>query len=264
MELVRENKEDSVYSVIDEVLDFAVMLGANVLSNGHIKIKHTDKDIGEKILQREREIISERLAEINSKEPKTIDLEQGTDKWKEERYKFVTSTQSIKTYETISDHALRLAVIEKYDIAEELLLEDRMSSVELMKRGNDLEPVVRDYYITSTGVEVLPTVLSKGIFLSSLDGYNKEKGKILEIKIIKALDYYRYKVNPSLLLEKHRTQLEIQQYVTGARDTTLIAYSPLLDEFITLDFTINDSALVKLDDINNTITKEKEAIKEVI
>jgi putative phage-type endonuclease len=104
-----------------------------------------------------------------------VEIEQGTDEWKELRRTKITATDAscilgLNPYKS-SDELLRQK-LEKID--EELN--------EAMERGRILEPKAREHFIKNTGIEVVPSVHVKDWAMCSTDGISEEKNIVLEIK----------------------------------------------------------------------------------
>jgi len=258
MILVRENKRDSVYRVSDEVLVYAKKMNLDIIRDNQIKIKHDDKKTLGILLSISNKVKDMKIDNIkNRRVVFDTETEQGSDEWLMDRMHFVTSTASRKTDASLDDHAFRLAVLEKFPIEEELLHEDRLTSKELMERGNEYEPLIRNMVNEQLNEDFTPIIAKKGVFLASLDGFNSSKDTILEIKTVKVIDFIRYKIDQDRAIEKYKSQLIQQQGVVGVRHTILALYSPIIDELLLVDFYATDDDIIALFDVENKIIEKK-------
>ncbi len=110
---------------------------------------------------------------------KIIDLEQGSDLWLDFRYCHITSTDSAS-----------ILGLSPYKSIQELWLEKTKrvppkKSNARMKRGNDLEPIARNFLIQQTGIDFKPTVVVHDTLyylMASLDGISSCERFLCEIK----------------------------------------------------------------------------------
>jgi len=257
IKLLREYKKHSTYKLHKDLIPYVKKLedieGTN--KENEFKIPNSSKslDILEKISDRLKKT---KLQKIKNLKPTYEDMEQGTDKWKISRLKHVTSTAP-RGNKAIETHALRLAIIEKYGLEEEMYLESEMTSVELMQRGTKYEPLIRDMINHDLNEDFKPIIAKNGLYMSSLDGLNSKRDLILEIKTIKVIDFFKYKIGLESPIDKHKEQLIHQQGVTGIRNTILVCYSPILDEYQTFNFTATDSEILELFDTENSLREKK-------
>jgi len=257
IKLLREYKKHSTYRIHKDLIPYAEKLedieGTN--KENEFKIPNSSKslEILEKISDRLKKT---KLQKIKNLKPTYDNMKQDSEAWKIERTKYVTSTAP-RGGETIENHALRLAVIERYGLEEEMYLETQMSSVELMHRGTEFEPLIRDKINHELNEDFKPIIAKNGLYMSSLDGLNSKKDLILEIKTIKVIDFFKYKIGVESPIDKHRKQLVHQQGVTGIKDTILVCYSPILGEYQTFDFTATDSELIELFDTEENLREKK-------
>jgi putative phage-type endonuclease len=94
-----------------------------------------------------------------------------------------------------------------------------------MKRGHDLEPIAREQYIKKTGIKMEPVVAMHGeleFIRASLDGYNFEQKKILEIKCPGKKDHAT--AVEGKIPAKYRPQLMQQFLVTGAESADYYSF----------------------------------------
>lgn len=159
-----------------------------------------------------------------------LDVEQGTDKWKQERLKWVTASQ-----------APSIMNLSPYQSAVELLKE-KITGKEadvsgykqvLFQKGHDAELAAREWVESHLNIKFPPSVvLSKRCngLLASLDGFNQEKNIILEAKFmgVAALsDVKAGKIKPH-----HACQVQAQLLATGAEKCIYFATTPSGDSAV--------------------------------
>jgi putative phage-type endonuclease len=96
-----------------------------------------------------------------------------------------------------------------------------------MKRGTELEPVARALYIELTKNDIKPVCVEHEAFRwlrASLDGYNAEKGLIVEIKCPGKADHDL--ALGGLVPAKYAHQLQHQLMATNAQLLHYVSYSP--------------------------------------
>ena len=140
-----------------------------------------------------------------------VDVEQGCASWHALRKRKITATDAVilmgeSPWKTPSN-----LYHEK--------ISDSPPSVpnERMQRGLDLEPIARENFIRSTGIQVTPTVVVKEWAMASLDGMSEDGNIIVEIKCPGSRDH-------SIALKgkiphHYQAQLQHQMYVTGLQET---------------------------------------------
>jgi len=133
-----------------------------------------------------------------------------------------------------------------------------MTAVDLMRRGTEFEPLIRDMINNDLNEDFTPIIAKNGLYMSSLDGLNSKRDLILEIKTIKVIDFFKYQVNIESAIDKHREQLVHQQGVTGIKDTILVCYSPILDMYQMFNFRASDDELIELFDIEKNLREKKD------
>jgi len=140
-----------------------------------------------------------------------VDVEQGCAEWHALRKRKVTATDAVIIMKESPWKTPSNLYYEK--------ISDSPPGVpnERMKRGTDLEPIARDNFIRSTGIQVTPKVVVKDWAMSSLDGMSEDGNVILEIKCPGQKDH-------NIALNGHvphhyRAQLQHQMYVTGLQET---------------------------------------------
>jgi len=257
IKLLREYKNHSTYRVHKDLIPYVNKIEdvETTSKDSEFKIPNDSKSIG--ILEKISDKLKvAKLKKLKNRKPAYEDMEQGTDKWKISRLKHVTSTAP-RGNKAIETHALRLAIIEKYGLEEEMYLESEMSSTELMNRGTKYEPLIRDMINHDLKEDFKPIIAKNGLYMASLDGLNSKRDLILEIKTIKVIDFFKYKIGVESPIDKHREQLIHQQGVTGIRNTILVCYSPILDTYQIWNFRATDSEILELFDTENSLREKK-------
>jgi len=257
IKLLREYKKHSTYKIHKDLIPYVEKLEdieATAKSN-EFKIPNGSKSL--EVLERISDKLKvAKLKKIKNRKPTYVNMKQDNEAWKIERTKYVTSTAS-RGNKAIEEHALRLAIIEKYGLEEEMYLESQMSSVELMHRGTEFEPLVRDMVNHRLNEDFKPIIAKNGLYMASLDGLNSKRDLILEIKTVKVIDFFKYQVGLESPVDKHREQLIHQQGVTGIKDTILVCYSPIFSEYQIWNFRATDSELIELFDTEQSLREKK-------
>lgn len=143
-----------------------------------------------------------------------LNVEQGTEAWKQERLKRVTASQ-IPSLMNLSPYQSALQLLEEKITGKEADV-DGFKQV-LFQRGHDAELAAREWVESHLNLKFPPSViLSKRCpqLLASLDGFNQGKNVILEAKYMgaKALeDVKAGKIKPH-----HQCQVQAQLLATGA------------------------------------------------
>lgn len=115
---------------------------------------------------------------------------------------------------------------------EELGFREAREGSEYMKRGLEIENDARDWFFAKMGIFVEPSVEvhpTTPIFIASLDGIDKDKKNILEIKLNN--NDFHENVREGKIPEFHRIQMMHQMYVTGLDQCYYISwreYDPIL------------------------------------
>jgi len=258
IKLVREYKNHSTYIVHKDLIPYAEKLEdiEPTSRKNEIKINNNSESI--RILENISDKLKiAKLKKLKNRKPTYDNMKQDNEAWKIERTKYVTSTAP-RGGEAIENHALRLAVIGKYGLEEEMYLEAQMSSVELMHRGTEFEPLIRDKINHELNEDFKPIIAKNGLYMSSLDGLNSKRDMILEIKTIKVIDFFKYQTGLESPIDKHRDQLIHQQGVTGIKDTILVCYSPIFNEYQIWNFRATDSELIELFDTEDSLRKKRD------
>jgi putative phage-type endonuclease len=86
-----------------------------------------------------------------------------------------------------------------------------------MQRGLDLEPIARENFIRSTGIQVMPIVVVKDWAMASLDGMSDDGSCIVEIKCPGSRDHST--ALKGKIPDHYQAQLQHQMYVTGLQET---------------------------------------------
>lgn len=147
-----------------------------------------------------------------------IDIEQGSPEWLELRRKHYKSASRTPVVMGISP----FSNVDK--LFKELKEGIRPYQNHAMKRGNELEPQVREWVNESLGDTFIPKVGLRGEYLASLDGINLEGDTIIEIKVSEHT--HRYLLDHGGEVPPHyEAQIQHQLYVFGAERAYLIAYN---------------------------------------
>jgi len=260
IKLLREYKKHSTYRMHEGLIPYVKKIKdiEETSKYNEFKIPNDSKSL--EVLEKISDKLKvAKLKKLKNRKPTYDNMNQGNEAWKIERTKFVTSTASTASRgnKAIETHALRLAVIEKFGLQEELYLESQMSSVELMNRGTKYEPLIRDMINHDLNENFKPIIAKNGLYMSSLDGLNSKRDLILEIKTIKVIDFFKYQTGLESPIDKHREQLVHQQGVTGIKDTILVCYSPILDTYQIHNFRATDSELIELFDTEDSLREKK-------
>jgi len=125
IKLMRQYKNHALYRVHKDLISYAQKLEDVEATNKDNEFKIINDSASINIL----ETISDRLkvlkfSKVRKRGAKVSysHMEQGSNKWLIERTKYITSTAS-RGEKAIDEHALRMAIIEKYGLEEELYLE---------------------------------------------------------------------------------------------------------------------------------------------
>lgn len=98
-----------------------------------------------------------------------------------------------------------------------------------MKRGNDLEPQVREWAENHFSTMFSPQVWENGKFRASLDGLSFDQKMLVEIKVS---DYTYDKIENGDMPENYFYQVQHQMYCSPAEIGYIVAYSPTKDKYI--------------------------------
>jgi len=105
-----------------------------------------------------------------------LNLKQGTQEWLDFRKTKITATDA-SVIMRVNPWKTPLQLFkEKKGLSPSSFVNDAM------KRGIELEPVARELFMIETGFDVQPTVVCKDWAMASLDGYDIDLQKIVEIK----------------------------------------------------------------------------------
>lgn len=101
-----------------------------------------------------------------------------------------------------------------------------------MKRGNDLEDMVRTLAEDNFGEMFSPQVWENGKYRASLDGISFDQKTLIEIKVS---DFTYGKVTDGEIPENYMHQIQHQLYCCPAEVAYLVAFSPAEDAFVVSD-----------------------------
>lgn len=152
---------------------------------------------------------------------KLIDLEQGTEPWKQWRRGRICGTD-----------ASIICGLYPYKTVHDLWLEKQPNFIpepanEAMLRGNALEPEARQLFIEVTGIQVAPAVVeyeNHSWAGASLDGLSRNSKTLLEIKCPGQRNHlFSLEIG---ILEYWQVQIQHQFFVTGADICYFMSYNP--------------------------------------
>lgn len=140
---------------------------------------------------------------------KYLDLEQGSEAWHDARRNHVTATD-MAVLMGCEGCPTPLQVWErKMGLAAPIYVTDAM------RRGNMLEPLVRDLYFANVGIPVMPACVESEEYpwlMASLDGISPEGTRIVEIKCPSPENVV---ANIDPIPEKYYIQMQAQLLCTG-------------------------------------------------
>lgn len=156
---------------------------------------------------------------------KIIPYEQASEEWLEWRSEKITS----------SDASVILG-LNKYSNAnklwhEKMGLTPPKTSNYHMERGTRLEPIARELFIETTGIDVVPIVVESSEFSwmgASLDGIDKSKRTIVEIKCP------AWSQHSNEILPMYKAQMQHHLYATGAEMCFYVTYIEHLEQKINI------------------------------
>lgn len=149
--------------------------------------------------------------------------EQGSQEWHELRAKYTRTASRTPI-------VLGLSPFSKIDdLAKELKYGIKPYYNDKMKRGNELEPMVRELANKHFNDVFEPAVGVEADFLASLDGINFDGDTIIEIKVS---EHTYNDVKNGRIPEHYKAQMLHQLYVFGAKQSYLVAYSEKEDAIV--------------------------------
>jgi putative phage-type endonuclease len=140
-----------------------------------------------------------------------------------------------------------------YQLWERKLGLDTVVENSAMKRGTQLEPMVRERVFLETGKSYQPRVVMHQRYpwmIASLDGLSEDQKGIIEIKCVNGTDHALAKLN--MVPEKYQHQLWHQMEVCNMDSILYCSYSATYDELIIFPFFRDDKKIEEM------IEKEKE------
>jgi putative phage-type endonuclease len=167
-----------------------------------------------------------------------LDLEQGTEEWKQERLKRITASQTPVLFD-LSPYQTRLQLFEEKTYGKEEPVSEEKQV--LFNIGHKAEEVMREYVRSKFNLEVTPAVVvSKECpeLLASLDGFDESRGIIFEAKYIgqDAL----FDVKKGKIKAHHECQIQAQLLATGAEKCLYFGLDPKGEAAIVDIFPDND------------------------
>lgn len=170
-------------------------------------------------------------------------MEIGSKEWKERRRATIGSSDA--------PSIMRVSPYKSaYQLWEEKVFGKEQVLNQSMKRGNDLEPVAKKWFENKIGINVSPESITHPCYswmTATLDGYNKEKRVLVEIKCPNRDDHRL--ATSGKVPDKYYPQLQHQLEVTD------------LDNMYYLSFDGEEGVIVEVgrDDnyINNLIEEER-------
>ena len=162
---------------------------------------------------------------------KRLLLEQGSQEWHDLRAKYHRTASRTPI-------VLGLSPFQKKDnLARELKFGIKPYYNNAMKRGNELEPYVRELANKYFNDIFEPAVGINADFLASLDGINFDADTIIEIKVS---EHTYNEVKSGRIPEHYKAQMLHQLYVFEAKKAYLVAYSEKNDEIAVSDAVLDD------------------------
>ena len=160
-----------------------------------------------------------------------IMVEQGSQEWHDLRSKYQRTASRTPI-------VLGLSPFQKNeDLAKELKFGMKPYYNNAMKRGNELEPMVRELANKHFNDVFEPAVGVNADFLASLDGINLDGDTIIEIKVS---EHTYNEVKSGLIPEHYKAQMLHQIYVFEAKRAYLVAYSEKNDEIAVSEAVLDD------------------------
>ena len=143
-------------------------------------------------------------------------VEQGSQEWHDLRSKYPRTASRTPIVLGLSPFQ------KKEDLAKELKYNIKPYYNNAMKRGNELEPMVRELANKHFNDVFEPAVGVNADFLASLDGINFDGDTIIEIKVS---EHTYNEVKSGRIPEHYKAQMLHQIYVFEAKRAYLVAYS---------------------------------------
>jgi len=149
-----------------------------------------------------------------------LDLEQGSDLWKETRKRYITSTDVAVIMNLSPFKTPYQLYLEKMDLAPPQEVTERM------KEGSRLEPIAREWFANKYNVNIKVGVVVFGIFMASLDGYflNPVSGNYENIEIKCGVKSFR-DAEDGVIADYYLAQIQQALHCTWLNKTTYIAFN---------------------------------------
>lgn len=195
---------------------------------------------------------------------KTVDLKQGSPEWLEFRRSRITATDfaTFMSYKGICKNP--------YNKSVHKLIEDKINKVELednkyLKRGRELEDIIRDCYNLDNLSNYQPIVVEGAArTMASLDGYDFSLGSLIEIKTTSKseeewddlIDYYKWQVVHQMYVtntQRHKAIIIMVDQQTNSKVKIYNLSDYIKPEEITIDLWLEYCAefLDMLDNFGN-------------
>lgn len=159
-----------------------------------------------------------------SKPYKKLNLEQGTEIWKQERLKHCTASQTPVLF-GLSPYQTKLQLFEEKLTGKEREYSEQTKT--LFQIGHKAEKAGRDWIESHLGITIPPTVvISNAIpdLLASLDGFSEAKNVVAEFKYVGK--EVRLDVEKGKIPAHHECQVQAQLLATGAERCIYFVLDP--------------------------------------
>jgi len=161
-----------------------------------------------------------------------INVEQGSQEWHDLRAKYYKTASRTPV-------VLGLSPFSKIeDLAKELKHGIKPYYNNAMRRGNELEPMVRELANKHFNDVFEPAVGVNADFLASLDGINFDGDTIIEIKVS---EHTYHELKNGKIPEYYKAQMLHQMFVFEAKKSYLVAYSELNNDIAVSDAVLDDA-----------------------
>lgn len=144
-----------------------------------------------------------------------LNLDQGTDEWKQTRFDYVTASQVASLF-NLNPYQKREQLLQEKLTRQEKPLTDFQKT--LFATAHKAEPKCREWVEKDLGLTIKPVVMvSKKCpdLLASLDGFNEENKIIFEAKYFESQSTFE-DVRTGKLKNSQIIQIQTQLYVSGA------------------------------------------------
>lgn len=159
-------------------------------------------------------------------------VDQGSQEWHDLRAKHTRTASRTPVVLGLSPFA------KTEDLAKELKYGIKPYYNDKMRRGNELEPMVRELANKHFNDVFEPAVGVEADFLASLDGINFDGDTIIEIKVS---EHTYNEIKNGHIPEYYKAQMLHQLYVFGAKQSYLVAYSEKEDAIAVSEAVLDDA-----------------------